>query len=92
MDATRLATEIANTEALLDQIAAAIAALADPTVKTYSLDSGQTVERVERNSLRDLIASQDSLRNTLCTLQARQTGSGTTLVVPAGPRGGYRRW
>ncbi len=92
MDATRLATEIANTEALLDQIAAAIAALADPTVKTYSLDSGQSVQRVERNSLRDLIESQSSLENRLCTLQARQTGNGSTLVVPAGPRGGYRQW
>ena len=90
MDDARLAAEIANVEALLDQIAAAIASLADPTVQSYSLDSGQSVERVTRNSLRDLIASQNSLRNSLATLCARQTGNGATLVIPSGPLGGGR--
>lgn len=84
MDATRLATEISNTELLLDAISAAILLLADPTVQTYTLDSGQSIQKVTRNSLRDLIASQSSLENRLCTLQARQTGSGSVLVVPVG--------
>lgn len=92
MDATDLATEIAAVRAQLIQIATAIAELVDPTVKSYSLDSGQTIQRRETHTLRDLIVYQDSLRNSLATLCARQTGSGTTLVVPAGPRGGYRRW
>ena len=83
MDADRLATEIANTEALLDAISAAILSLADPTVKTYSLDSGQTVERVERNTLPQLIESQSMLENRLVTLHARQTGSGAVTVIPA---------
>ncbi len=83
MDAARLVTEIANTGLLLDAITAAILALADPTVKTYTFDSGQTTERVERHTLPELIASQAALENRLCTLRARQTGSGATLGVPA---------
>ncbi len=92
MDATRVATEITNTELLLDRISAALLALVDPTVLSYSLDSGQTVERVTRNTLRDLTATQSSLENRLCTLRARQTGSGAVLVVPSSPRDGSRRW
>lgn len=92
MDATRVATEIASTELLLDRISAALLAIVDPSVKTYTLDSGQTVERVERNTLRDLTATQSSLENRLCTLLARQTGSGAVLVVPSGPRDGSRQW
>jgi len=92
MDATRVATEITNTEALLDAISAAILLLADPTVLSYSIDSGQTVTRVTRNTLPQLIASQGSLENRLCTLRARQTGSGSVLVVPSSPRDGSGRW
>ena len=82
MDAARLATEITNTENLLDALSAAIASLADPNIRTYTLDSGQTVTRVERNSLRDLIVSQSSLENRLTTLLARQKGNGVLLSVP----------
>ncbi len=82
MDAARIATEITNTEALLDKISAKMLELVDPTVKTYTLDSGQTTERAERHELRELIASQAVLENRLCTLRARQTGSGATLGVP----------
>ena len=82
MDDARLATEIASVEAQLDQIAASISELVDITVKSYSQDTGQTVTRAERHKLVDLIAVQDSLRNSLVTLQARQIGNGATLVIP----------
>ena len=83
MDADRLATEIANTEAIIDKLSAAILALADPTVKFYMLDSGQTVERVDRNKLPEMIETRQALQNELATLHARQTGSGVVTVIPA---------
>lgn len=83
MDATTLTQQIIDAKAILAAITAAITSLADPTVKSYTLDSGQTVERVERNTLKDLLEARRSMQNELCTLQARQTGSGAVLAVPA---------
>jgi len=92
MDATDLATEIAVVRAQLVQIAASIAALVDLTLKGYSLDTGQSVQRRDSQKLTDLFTAQNSLRNSLATLCARQTGSGAVLVVPSSPRDGSRQW
>lgn len=92
MDATDLATEIATVRAQLVQIAEDIAGLVDLTLKGYTFDTGQTVQRRDTHRLTDLIAVQNSLRNSLATLCARQTGSGATLVVPSSPRDGSGRW
>lgn len=83
MEPADLVTQIANVRAQLAALDAAILTVMDPTVKFYTLDTGQTVTRVERNTIKDLTAAQSSLENRLCTLLARQTGSGATLAVPA---------
>lgn len=82
MDADTLTQTITDTKAILAALSAAILALADPTVESYTLDTGQTVERVLRVDLPRLITTRQSLQNELCTLQARQTGSGALLSVP----------
>lgn len=82
MDDTTLAQQIADAKTILAAITAAITALADLTVQSYTLDTGQSVETVKRTDLPKLLASRRSMQNELCTLQARQTGSGVVHVVP----------
>jgi len=83
MDVTTLQAEIVTTQAILTQIAAAILALSDITVTSYSLDTGQTVQRVSRENLVDLIKQRALLQNELCMLQARLSGGNVQQALPA---------
>ncbi len=78
-----LDTRIANTKAMLDLLDAAILALADPTVREYTLDTGQGVQTVRRTDLPKTIASRDALLDSYATLCNRKTGEGVTHVLPA---------
>ena len=49
--------------------------------KSYSLNTGQTVQTVTKHDTHRLEASVDSLMNRLVTLEARQSG-GTVQGVP----------
>ncbi len=75
--------EITNAKAQLAQLEVAVAAILDPTIRSYSIDSGQTVQLARRHDLPDLYNSISSLENRICTLEARLAGSGATLGVPA---------
>ncbi len=61
---------------------ALIAFAANPGLTSYSLDSGQTITKVTRADPKILYDTMDSLRNQLCTLQTRLTGTGVRHVRP----------
>ncbi len=83
MNASETQTQITNAKAQLAQLEVAVAAILDPTIRSYSIDSGQTVQLARRHDLPDLYNSISSLENRICTLEARLAGSGATLGVPA---------
>ena len=59
MDVTTLEAEIITTKLLIAQIGAAILALADPTVSSYTIDTGQTTQTTRRQDLPALYARLD---------------------------------
>ncbi len=83
MDTTTLTARIAQAKLQLTALDAAINARLDPTTKIYRLDTSQSVQSWEGFELKDLLAAQSTLENRICTLQARQSGSGATHAVPA---------
>ena len=83
MNASETQVQITNAKAQLAQLEAAIAAILDPTVRSYSLDTGQTIQTLRRHDLPDLYDSVSALENRICTLEARLSGGGATLGVPA---------
>ena len=84
---------MACSQFMLDRIAAkqaqiivyedALTALGDGGVQEYRLDTGQSVQHVTKMDVADLQKTVDSLYNTLATLEARCTGSGTIIGRPA---------
>jgi len=82
MDIATLEAEIATTTLILTALGAAILALADPTVSSYSLDTGQTSQTVRRQDLPALYKQRTALQGELCALQARLSGSGAVQVRP----------
>ncbi len=83
MDATETLQQIVDTKAILAKLSAAILALADPTVESYTLDDGQTRQTATRGTLKSLLSTRRELQNELCTLEARVTGNGVTRGQPA---------
>ena len=75
--------QIADAKALLKQVTAAIRALADPTVSAYTIDTGQSVQRVTRENLPGLYAQRTDLQNEIIMFENRCSGRGVTHVVPA---------
>lgn len=73
IDATK--TKIAAAEAAED-------ALISGGISTYSLDTGQSVQKVTRHNLTELRKYVESLYNRLATLEQRRNGSGTRQAVP----------
>ncbi len=82
MNASETQTQLTNAAAQLVQLEAAIAAILDPTVRSYSIDTGQTVQTLRRHDLPDLYKSLAALENRIATLSARLSGGGVTLGVP----------
>ena len=84
MDATTLQAQITATQAQLDKLNANFLGLVDMTVAEYTLDTGQTIERVKRHDIDAILKAIDSLTNRLATLCARQSGSATVQAFPVG--------
>ncbi len=82
MDGTDLDDAITATRAQLAKLNADFSALVDMTVLEYSLDTGQTVERVKRNEIDKILKAISSLENRLATLCARRSGSASIRVFP----------
>ena len=82
MDATRVATRIASTEAIIDAYDAAILAFAANPIESYTIDTGQGLHRVQRSQVTDMIATRDLLMNQLATLCARAGQGGTMQGLP----------
>lgn len=83
MDTLTLQAEIVVTKSIIANIGAAIIALSDPTITSYSMDTGQTVQRVSRENLPDMITQRRALMNELCTMQARLSGGNVQQALPA---------
>ena len=73
----RTKDQILAIEAVLDEMALEEGA----GTKSYTLNTGQTVQTVTKHDMHRLEASVDSLMNRLVTLEARQSG-GTVHGVP----------
>jgi hypothetical protein len=82
MNATELTAEIATSKALLAAMNAAITALADPTVKSYDIDTGQGQQKVTRHDLPMIMNQRRALMNEICTMEARLKGNGVVMGVP----------
>jgi hypothetical protein len=83
MDAATLTAAIAQAKTQLAALDAAINARLDPTTRSYSLDTSQSIQRWEGHSISEMMDVQGRLLNRICTLQARQSGSGAIIAVPA---------
>jgi len=84
---------MACSQFMLDRIAAkkaqiivyedALTALGTGGVQSYRLNTGQSDQQVTKMDVADLQKTVDSLYNTLATLEARCTGSGSMTGRPA---------
>ena len=74
---------ITATQDLIVAYEAALLALGTGGVQEYRLDTGQSVQHVTKMDVKDLQNTVDSLYNTLATLEARCSGSGTIIGRPA---------
>ena len=82
MNASETQDALTSAKAQLAQLNAAVTDILDPTVRSYSLDSGQTIQTTRRQDLPEIYASIEALENRICTLRARLSGGGVTLGVP----------
>jgi hypothetical protein len=80
---TEMQARIDAAKALLAHIEAAVLAFDDPTVSRYVIDTGQTVQTVERRDLTKLLDRIPALENRIETLYARMTSSGGATGAPA---------
>lgn len=78
-----LQAQIDAVKAQILQLQTAIAAFGDPTVSRYRLDTGQTVQDVERRHIPAMYGQISSLQNQVQTLHALMSGSGITVVAHA---------
>lgn len=82
-EATFVKERIEKKKLLLDAIENAILALQDPTISAYTLDDGQTTQRVTRESLPELMLRAEALEAQIFVLMSRNSGSGTMIAQPA---------
>lgn len=83
MDNTYLSEKITKTKAIIDAIDDALLFLSINPTKSYRLDTGQSVQNVERFDIDKLNATRNSLYNQLCVLQGRLTGDNVQIGIPA---------
>lgn len=74
---------IARTKELIVKYEDAIDAILTGQVDSYTLDTGQSVQKVTKLNIDAMNAAVDSLMNRCVTLEARLTGCGTVIVRPA---------
>lgn len=83
MTVEEVQAEIVITKAILAAIGAAFIALADPTVSSYDIDTGQSIQRVRREDLPKLLEQRRALQGELAGLETRISGAGVTRGQPA---------
>jgi hypothetical protein len=77
MDREFLEARIEKCKAMIIAYEDAITALVTEGVKSYTLNTGQTVQTVQEHDLASLQKSLDGLYNRCATLEARLNGTGT---------------
>lgn len=77
-----LTQRIAATQTQIIAYEDAVTALSTAGIQEYTLDTGQTVQKVSRFDIKDLQSTLDALYNRMATLCARRDGSGTTIGGP----------
>jgi len=82
MDAAFLRTRITATKAQIIALEDAMLALIAGTILSYSLDTGQSVQKVTKQDIDKVEAVIASLDNRCATLEARLNG-GTVTARPA---------
>lgn len=83
LSATFIQARIDKAEERIDATEEAIHAITVGGAQSYTLDTGQNVQKVTKLDLKDLRASISSDLNLITTLEARLTGSGVVTVRPA---------
>lgn len=82
MNQAYLLERITKTKDLIVAYEDAILALSSGSVKSYSLDTGQSKQSVTKQDVAQLQTTLSSLENRLSILCTRANGSGTTYVKP----------
>lgn len=82
MDAEFCQERIAATKAQIVAYEDAVLALADTSIQSYTLDTGQSRQVVTRYDIASMQKTIDSLYNRLVTLQARCNGGGSVIAQP----------
>lgn len=84
MDATFLQERIDKIKLRIVAYEDQLLALAtEAGIQQYTIDTGQSRQTVVNVSIPDMEKALESLENTLCTYQARLTGSGVVNARPA---------
>ena len=83
MDVAFLTARKDALEARIVQYETAIAALQDATVESYTLDTGQTTQKVTRADVDRLQATLDGMLSSLSDMCNRLSGTGVFIGRPA---------
>jgi len=83
MDNTFLTDRINKTKEMIIALEDAFIQLSNGTIESYTLDTGQSVQKVTNQNIREISKTVDSLYNRLATLEARLTGNGVNIGMPA---------
>jgi hypothetical protein len=83
MDSAFLQARIDKTKELIVAYEGAALAISSGEISQYTLDTGQSRQVVTKTNLATLSNQIDALYNRLVTLEALQTGDGSTTTVPA---------
>ena len=83
MDTEYLQSKITKTKAIIDAIDDALLFLSTNPTQKYRLDTGQSVQSVDRFNIKELNETRESLYNQLCILQGRLTGNNVLIGRPA---------
>ena len=83
MDKAFLTERITKTKAIIIAYEDAILALTTGGVESYTLDTGQNVQKVTKINLSEMNKTLDGLYQRLCNFQTRLNGGGTITVAPA---------
>jgi len=83
MDSTFLTDRINKTKEMIIALEDAFIQLSNGTIESYTLDTGQSVQKVTNQNIREISKTVDSLYNRLVTLEARLTGNGVNIGMPA---------
>lgn len=75
MERSYLQDRITAVKAMIAAYEAAITAIATDGLESYTLDTGQTIQKVTKANLSSIQASYNSLLNLLTTLEARLSGN-----------------